>query len=147
MLEAIADLNLSIWTEDRRFLESRPTLRDKFRGVAFGEEMVKVISAAKVSLNSVGYFMPRGGNMRTFEIAGIGTFQLIDRYDPAWFQEGEEIVSFQDHQDLRAKLTYYLQHAEERQKIAQAGRKRALECHTYKNRMKALIDLVQSLPV
>jgi spore maturation protein CgeB len=146
MLEAVADLNLSIWTEDRKFLESRPALRNKFRGIAFGDEMVKVIGAAKISLNSVGCSMQRGGNMRTFEVAGIGTFQLIDRYDPAWFEEGEEIVSFSDNVDLRKKLVYYLEHDQERRRIAKAGRKRALAQHTYKHRMQTLIDLVTSLP-
>ncbi len=94
MLNALADLDVGIWTEDREFVLAQPKLRALYRGIAFGREMVKVLSASDICINSVGCTMQRGGNMRTFEAAGIGAFQIIDRYDPRWFAEGAEIVSY-----------------------------------------------------
>ena len=40
--------------------------------------MLEVLSSAKISLNVHGNFMRYGGNMRLFEAAAVGTFQIVD---------------------------------------------------------------------
>ena len=80
---------------------------------------------------------------RTFCIAGCGSFQLIDdaRQDLAKaFENGKELVTFTDAEDLAGKIDYYLKHEEERIAIAQAGQKRAHSTHTYEHRLREILS-------
>jgi tetratricopeptide (TPR) repeat protein len=47
-----------------------------------------------------------------------------------FFQPGEEIVLYSSPADLLAKVQHYLAHADERERIVQAGRERTLREHT-----------------
>jgi hypothetical protein len=143
-LLALSEFNLAIWTDDEEILESHPRLKRAFRGKAYGTDMVKALGASRLALNIHGCFMQRGGNMRTFEIPSTGTLQLIDRYDPSWFTEGEEIVSFRDSADLVKKVRFFLENERERERIAGNGRARVLRDHTYGKRMERLINTVNS---
>lgn len=145
MLESISDLPLSIWTNDKDFVLANPILAPHYRGSAHGLEMVKVISASKIALNNHGCTIQNGGNMRTFEVASIGTFQLIDRYDSNWFNEGKEIVSYSSLEDLRQKISYFLGHQDEREAIAKAGQQRARREHTYEERMRVVLEVLAGL--
>ena len=142
LIEALKDFDLAIWTRDKEFISQHPTLARFYRGNAYGSDMVKALATSKVVLNFHGQTMQFGGNMRTFEIPAAGAFQIVDRYNPEWFVEGKEIVSFKNVADLRAKLRYYLEHEDERKAIATAGRIRAYRDHTYEKRMKSLIAIV-----
>lgn len=124
------------------------------RGAEFDEEtMVKIYNASKINLNlhsstySAG--VEPGGdfvNPRTFELAGCGAFQLLDKRTELGelFSIGEEVVCFNDLHDLREKIRYYLDHPAERAQIAEKARARALRDHTYDLRMKQMLKLVFS---
>jgi len=51
-----------------------------------------------------------------------------------YYKIGEEVVCFDDRQDLVEKVRYYLEHEQERAAIAQAGFDRTLRDHTYARR-------------
>jgi len=140
ILESLADFDLGIWSDDEALVRSRPRLGRCYRGRAYGTEMIKILSATKIALNAHGCFMQWGGNMRTFEIPATGAFQLIDRYDPAWFEEDEEVLRFQDTNDLVSKVRYYLEHNAEREAIAKRGQARVYRDHTYVARMSRLLE-------
>jgi spore maturation protein CgeB len=55
------------------------------------------------------------------------------------FKDREELAVFQNVDELRQLITYYLNRPEERLKIAEAGRKSVLEKHTYKHRVHELL--------
>lgn len=116
-----------------------------YQGKANPIQMQEILSSSKISINHHDKSMQAGGNMRTFEIPATKTLQLIDRYDKTWFKEGREIVSYKDKEDLLQKVKYYLKNDKEREQIAQAGYKRVLQDHTYKARMKRMIDVLQDL--
>jgi spore maturation protein CgeB len=105
--------------------------------------MLKILSASKISLNVHGDFMRYGGNMRLFEAAGAGSFQLVDDRPGVreWFTPGEHLVIYNSLDDLRDKVTYYLAHPDERERIAAAGRAHALAHHTYEQRLAQLEDV------
>lgn len=140
LLEALTVFDLKIWTKDKHIILDHPRLAKHYCGVAYGEKMAKVIGAAAIAINSHGITMQWGGNMRTFEIPATGALQLIDRYDPHWFKEGEEIVSYNGPDDLVDKIKYYLDHDEQREKIAGAGQMRAYRDHTYDRRMRRMLE-------
>ncbi len=79
---------------------------------------------------------------RAFEIPACGGFLLSD-YRPeaeSFFDLDSEIVCFKTLGELSDKANYYLRHPEERQRIAENGRKRVLAEHTYTHRLKKMIE-------
>lgn len=81
-------------------------------------------------------------NPRVFEIAACGTLQIVDpRSDlPLFYAPGEEIVTYDSPEDLAAKVEYYLNHEEERRRIALRALQRTMRDHTYANRLTQLLD-------
>ena len=139
-LESLRDFDLGIWSVH----EVPAILRPNFRGAALGESMMRVLSSVKISINVHGDFMRYGGNMRLFECAGLGVFQLVDDRPGVreWFTVGEHLVTFSDAEDLREKVRYYLAHDEERARIAAAGRAHVLEHHRYDQRLREVERLL-----
>ncbi|MBI5667198.1 MAG: glycosyltransferase [Chloroflexi bacterium] len=142
-LEALRDFDLGIWSVH----EVPPSLRPFVRGRALGESMLRVLSAAKITINTHGDFMRYGGNMRTFEAAGVGVFQIADDLPGTcqWFTPGETIVTYSDEDDLQTKVAYYLAHDAEREALARRARDHAYAHHTYDQRMARVEELVSSL--
>jgi len=142
-LEALSDFDLGIWSVH----EIPPSLKKFHRGYALGDEMMQVLSSVKISLNVHGDFMRYGGNMRLFETAAIGTFQIVDNRPgiQTWFTLDEHLVLFRDFDDLREKVRYYLDHDAERQKIVADARHHVLTHHTYDMRLAQVETLLAGL--
>jgi len=110
----------------------------------FNEDKSKAFRAAKIVINNLQPAEIWGVNVRTFEIAAAGGFQLID-WRPGLaqlFVDGEELVSFKNMDDLKNKIDYYLNHEQERLRIAEQGMHRAHQDHTYEKRLKILLETV-----
>ncbi len=145
-LEALSDFDLGIWSVH----DVPASLRKFVRGAALGEDMLKIISAAKLCLNPHGDFMHYGGNLRLFEVAGAGVCQISDDLPGTrrWFPEVDgtpTMITYADEADLRAKAGYYLAHDAERAAIAQQARTHVYALHTYDHRAEALDALLTSL--
>ena len=87
-----------------------------------------------------------GISLRPFEATGSGAMLICDdgRKDIFnVFKDGEEFVSFKDGdaEDFRKKVKYYLEHEDERQRIARNGYKKVMTAHTYNVRMKHMMDI------
>jgi spore maturation protein CgeB len=87
-------------------------------------------------------------NNRTFDVAACGSFQLIQFKEdlPNHFIENEEIVSFNNNQELAQKIDYYLKSEEERRWIADNARKRVLKDHTFEQRLENMLELIKNSP-
>jgi spore maturation protein CgeB len=85
-------------------------------------------------------------NNRTFDVASCEAFQLIDSKEELanYFEEGKEIISFQDNNDLLEKIHYYIANEKERKQIVQNARKRVLTSHTFQHRINHFLMKVQS---
>lgn len=139
MLEPLVahGVDLKIWGgQFGRWLHS--PLRACYPGVyVSGEEKAKAFRAAKILVNTLSHKEVEGTNVRTFEAAGCGAFQLAD-WRPATedlFKPDEEIVFFRSRDEMIEKVNYYLKHPEQRARIAQAGQQRAHADHTYQKRL------------
>lgn len=111
--------------------------------VAF-ETKAKALLGAKVVLNVLHPAEIWGVNVKTFEFAGIGAFQICE-WRPGiaqLFVPGEEIETFRSFAELDEKLDLYLADDAARARIAGAGRVRALAEHTYRHRLETLVDVV-----
>ncbi|MBL8165212.1 MAG: glycosyltransferase, partial [Anaerolineae bacterium] len=140
-LEALRDFDLGIWSVH----DVPASLRGNVRGQALGEDMLEVLSAAKMTINVHGDFMRYGGNMRLFEAAAVGVLQISDDLPGTrqWFQPGETIVTFSDLDDLRAKVAYYLAHDAERERIVAQAQAHVYANHTYEQRAAHLETLLE----
>jgi len=86
-------------------------------------------------------------NQRIFDIPLCGGFLLTDRKRNLrrHFVEGEEMVSFGSVEELRELISYYHNNPEQRSKITQRARERILKEHTYKHRMRVMLDRLERL--
>ena len=143
MLEHFLEYDLKVWgTNAPRWLMSPVRERYQHHYVA-EEEKARAFNAAKVVLNTMHYAEIEGFNARLFEAAGCGAFQITD-WKPELsrcFEPEKEVVTFQSMGELKEKVRYYLDHAEERQIIADQGYARAHREHTYERRLTRLLDL------
>ena len=80
-------------------------------------------------------------NMRVFEAISIGRLLLSDKVEGQdnLLKDGEHYVSYTDWPDLDKKISYYLNHEKERNKIAKAGSAFVSACHTYKDRLETIL--------
>jgi hypothetical protein len=106
-----------------------------------GDDMVNSINSYKIHLNCN---ISNDINYRTFETTGCGTM-LLTNYTPGLerlFDIGKEIVVYNNLDDLDSKVKYYLENEEEREIIAKAGYERSKKDHTYFERSKRLIEII-----
>ncbi len=77
---------------------------------------------------------------------GIGTCLLTDdgKNINDLFEPGKEIITYSSVDEAVEKVTYLLDHEDERAEIARAGQKRTLKDHTIFNRCELIDDEIQS---
>ena len=112
-----------------------------------GEEKCKAMLAAKIVLNQNHYSEIAGTNKRTFEVAGIGAFQLTDT--PALadvFDAESEVACFDTQQDMLDRIEHYLARPELRDAMAERAQRRAHAEHTYEHRWVALLETLALEP-
>ncbi|MGG5737847.1 MULTISPECIES: CgeB family protein [Bacillus cereus group] len=88
-------------------------------------------------------------NNRTFEINAVGSFQLTDiRPDVSkHYIPGVEIETFNSASEFIQKAEYYLEHVQERKRIAKNGLDRTLKNHTYDKRILQLLNYINFIGV
>jgi spore maturation protein CgeB len=74
--------------------------------------------------------------LRDFEAPMSGAFYLAERCDELaeFFEPDKEVVFFEDADDLSEKAKFYLAHDAARERIRQAGMRRARAEHTWQHR-------------
>jgi len=156
VLETLSDFDLKVWSprvvyslreafriEKKSLLPSSP-LYSKFTGQAvWGEELVMAYNASKIVLNI--HSPQTVPIMRDFEATGCGAFLLTDyaRSLETMFKPGEEIIFYENIEDLKNKVKFYLSHDLDREKIAGKGQLRARRDHTYARRMDEMISFIE----
>ena len=63
---------------------------------------------------------------------------------PDYFVIGEQLETFTSENELLEKIQYYLEHEEERARIALAGQQAVREYHSYKQRAVTIFNTVFS---
>ena len=117
-------------------------LRIQYCGsVDYWSEMPKVFRMSKINLNFTIPNIKSGIPLRIWDVLGCGGF-LLTNYQaeiPYYFKEGEDLVCFDSLEDLCEKVGYYLEHEEERKRIAWNGYRKVREKHSYIERIRGTI--------
>jgi glycosyltransferase involved in cell wall biosynthesis len=116
------------------------------------EKMIEIFCASKIVLGLAwcsvpttnGELMPQIKG-RTFEYPACRAFQLTcaDNRLSHYFDVGKEIVTYRDVDELVEKIHYYLNHNEEREKIAEAGYQKVSTRHTWRHRWDAFFHFLK----
>jgi spore maturation protein CgeB len=123
------------------------TLMNHIKPPVFGIDMLELFISSKIVLNfHIGIAGDYAGNMRMFEVTGVGSCLLTDNKKnmPELFNIDSEVVVYDNEEDCVAKVKWLLDHEEEREKIALAGQKKTLQYHTVENRCKTIVDIMEN---
>lgn len=112
----------------------------------FGKKYNKVIADSKIVINTHRDELCDYGNIRDFEVTGLGTLLITDKseYMKEFFIDGQEYVSFSDKKDLVEKLKYYLENDDKREKVALAGMKKTHTNYLAKHRAEAIKKILDA---
>lgn len=125
--------------EDKRIKNVR------FRGYAdYYSQMPLVFSQSKINLNISLKTIMTGIPLRVTDVMGCGGFVLSNFQQELgeYFTLGKECVVYENLEDMFLKVQYYLEHEEERRKIAVAGYERVRRDFTFKDRLKKMFSTV-----
>lgn len=152
LFEGLSDFNLGIWGPGWEKLDPESPLKQHVRGgMVRPGEWLKIYSESKIVL-SVHYQHPQNhipvyqASPRIFEALACRSFMIGDRQKDVLelFKENEHMVFFSSPEDLRETVLYYLEHPEEREKIASTGHEYVLENHTYVDRFREMFGVVRA---
>ena len=110
--------------------------------VDYNKEMPRVFKQSKINLNISRRGMKSAVPLRCFDIMGSGGF-LLSNFQSGFldlFVPEEDFVYYEDKDDLLRKIGYYLTHEEERKMIAKNGHDKIAAAHTYRHRVRELLD-------
>lgn len=95
----------------------------------WGDDYPRAISGARIAIGLLSKRFPETVTTRSIEIPACGTLLLAERTPEhqKLFREGEEAAFFDSDRELVQKIEYYLEHPDERERLAAAGRLRFLE--------------------
>jgi len=138
----LTDWDVKIWGAPPPLWMSMGAVGRMYQGRSVhNAQKAQAFLGAKIVLNNLHYAEIVGVNVRTFEAAGIGAFQMLD-WRPGLrqlFEDGHELISFKGIDDLKTKIRYWLDRPDERKIIADAGKRRAYSDHTYALRLSLLL--------
>lgn len=123
-----------------------PRLRPLIRPAVFGLAMFQALMDSRITLNIHADSSPRyASNMRLFETTGVGTCLVTDHRNnlAELFEPGKEVVTFASAEECVEKVTWLLDHPDEREAIAAAGQARTLRDHTFTRRAGLLDQIIR----
>jgi len=152
VLEAVAraGFDLAVYGRGWESLPDSYAVRETVRGPELlpAGRVVAAYRASQIVLNVHHPQMIHGCNMRTFEAAACGAFQLVDARAslPELFDPPNDIVAYESPEQLVELIRHYLDRPDESAAVAERGRQTVLARHTYKHRVDELLQRVPGLP-
>ena len=116
-----------------------------YRGaVAYMTHMPLVFNNSRINLNMTIRNIRTGIPLRVWDILGAGGFLLTNFQVelPDYFENGKDIVYYEDINDCCRKAEYYLSHEDERRLIALNGYNIVKQKHSYIQRIATILDIV-----
>lgn len=140
LLEAVAKhYGMDFFTQSREF--ALPGLRNH-GPVDYYKEMPQIFKQSRINLNISRRGMRSAVPLRCFDIMGSGGF-LLSNFQSGFldlFVPGEDFACYENQEDLLQKIGYYLAHEDERAAIARSGHDKVAADHTYRHRVREMLD-------
>lgn len=114
--------------------------------VDYNTDMNKVFCCSKINLNVTLPSIKTGIPLRALDIMGAGGFLLTDyRADmEGLFEPGIDYDYYTSIDDALYKIAYYLEHEDERNQIAENGKRKVELELTYLARIRDILDIVNN---
>lgn len=150
ILEKISDLELRVWGPGWKKLQRSSALKKRTTAQKLKPgEWIKILSSSAINLAihfQDGKTPCYQASPRVYEALACRSFLLVDEQKDvkSLFQDGKHLAFFKDSKDLREKIDYYLNHAEERKKMAAHGYEEVSHKHTYMDRMEKMFSIIEA---
>ncbi|HJQ19459.1 MAG TPA: glycosyltransferase [Gemmatimonadaceae bacterium] len=148
LLEAIARrVPLEIFGYGADELDPGSELRRRHRGEAWALDMYRVLCESRITINRhIDVAEDYANNMRLYEATGCGALLITDakRNLGDLFAVGAEVVSYRSPDEAAALVEQFLHDDTARERIARAGQQRTLTSHTYEQRMRELVPILEA---
>lgn len=142
-LNDLADVGkLDLYTfSDTSELDSRINVH---KGAKTLTEMPLIFNQSKINLNITIRPIQTGLSLRIFDVLGCGGFLLTNYQSelPEYFDIGVDLEAFASEEELTEKACYYLEHEDERRRIANSGYEKVCKLHTYEHRFASMIKAI-----
>lgn len=118
------------------------------RGVIRGKDLNDLYASAKVVVGDTlckDFTYPYYKSDRYYECIGRGGFMIFPYIFGAELENGEEIIYYiyNNFDDLKKKIDYYIEHDDEREMIKVTGHERVKREGTYTQRLQKIIDTMK----
>lgn len=146
LMELLAEqYDIHLYTRDTEIV---PDGVRRFPEIDGSDGALKVFRASRINLNITLRSIASGVPLRVFDIMSMGGFVLTNWQEeiPELFEEDKEIVTFRTPEELIDKADYYLNHEDERARIAANGYRKVRERHAYTNRLDKIISILFPSP-
>jgi hypothetical protein len=123
----------------RLHIENKPMYLEDYR---------KAICATKINLCFLRKINRDRQTQRSIEIPACGGFMLAERTDEhlELFEEGREAEFFGSRDELADKVRYYLANADDRRRIAAAGRERCINSgYSFRDRLAQSLQEIETM--
>lgn len=110
------------------------------------KRLIQCINRCKITVTSNNIY--NSLSMRYTETLACGGFLLADRptdLDLIGLKDGKHLVIYNDINDLKDKIYYYLDHDKERQKIEQQGMNHVRKNHSCKKRVLEMLNHIREV--
>lgn len=107
------------------------------------QQYIDAINKTKICIISTNIF--NSPNMKFTEFTSCGSFVLSDKpadMEQLGFEDGKHLVLYDGLKDLNKKIKYYLEHEDEREKIAKQGMKFTRKNHNNVVRVKQMMKYI-----
>lgn len=123
-------------TDDMPYLNNRGPADSRI-------DMPKIFKCSKININMTIKTIESGIPLRIYDIMGNGGFVMTNYQSELYeyFVPNEDLVVYESLDDLIAKTSYYLQHEEERKRIADNGYRKVKTLYTYEKRLEQIIEI------
>ncbi len=106
-------------------------------------QMPDIFRRSRINLNVSLCTIQTGIPLRILDIMACGGFVLTNAQSELfdYFDVGNDLVVYDDMKDMVVKVMYYLEHEEERVRIAENGNRKVCEGFSFDDRMKTILEL------
>lgn len=131
------------WHVEFRHEKEQPRYLD---AINYYSELPAFYTCSDINFNCTSKQMKGAVNQRIFDAPAAGAFVLTDwRPQMDALFTPDEMACYRSEDEIPELVNRYLKNPAERRKIAEAGRKRVLACHSWRHRLQVMLDRMREI--